>query len=36
VLEVPIYLHPSMPNAAVTQAYYPDYIEQFPMMVRPA
>jgi predicted TIM-barrel fold metal-dependent hydrolase len=35
-LDVPIYLHPSLPNAAVTDAYYADYIKEFPMVVRPA
>jgi predicted TIM-barrel fold metal-dependent hydrolase len=36
VLDVPIYLHPSLPHADVTQAYYADYAQQFPMVVRPA
>jgi predicted TIM-barrel fold metal-dependent hydrolase len=35
-LDVPIYLHPSLPHAAVTEAYYADYAETFPMVVRPA
>src|SRR5215475_15841267 len=35
-LDVPIYLHPSLPHAGVTQAYYADYAQQFPMVVRPA
>ncbi len=35
-LDVPIYLHPSLPHAGVTEAYYADYIKQFPMVVRPA
>ena len=35
-LDVPIYLHPSLPNAAVTDVYYADYIKEFPMVVRPA
>jgi len=35
-LDVPIYLHPSLPHADVTQAYYADYAQQFPMVVRPA
>ena len=35
-LDVPIYLHPSLPHAAVTEAYYADYVKQFPMVVRPA
>jgi predicted TIM-barrel fold metal-dependent hydrolase len=35
-LEVPIYLHPSLPNPVVMQAYYDDYIKQFPQLPRPA
>ena len=35
-LDVPIYLHPSLPHAGVTEAYYADYAQQFPMVVRPA
>ena len=35
-LDVPIYLHPSLPHPAVTEAYYTDYVKQFPMVVRPA
>src|SRR5262244_425610 len=35
-LDVPIYLHPSLPHAGVTEAYYADYAHQFPMVVRPA
>jgi predicted TIM-barrel fold metal-dependent hydrolase len=35
-LDVPIYLHPSLPHAGVTAAYYADYVQQFPMVVRPA
>jgi len=35
-LDVPIYLHPSLPHQAVTDAYYADYVKQFPMVVRPA
>src|ERR1700681_1475213 len=35
-LDVPIYLHPALPTAAVTEAYYADYAETFPMVVRPA
>jgi len=35
-LDVPIYLHPSLPHPAVTAAYYADYAAQFPMVVRPA
>lgn len=35
-LDVPVYLHPSLPHAGVTEAYYADYVKQFPMVVRPA
>ena len=35
-LDVPIYLHPSLPHAGVTEAYYADYAKSFPMVVRPA
>jgi 2,3-dihydroxybenzoate decarboxylase len=35
-LDVPIYLHPALPMQAVTDAYYADYIKDFPMVVRPA
>ncbi len=35
-LDVPIYLHPSLPHAGVTEAYYADYVKAFPMVVRPA
>jgi predicted TIM-barrel fold metal-dependent hydrolase len=35
-LDVPIYLHPSLPHQGVTDAYYSDYVVQFPMVVRPA
>jgi 2,3-dihydroxybenzoate decarboxylase len=35
-LDVPIYLHPALPHAAVTEAYYADYAKSFPMVVRPA
>ena len=35
-LDVPIYLHPSLPHPGVTEAYYADYVKQFPMVVRPA
>ena len=35
-LDVPIYLHPSLPHPAVTEAYYADYAKAFPMVVRPA
>ena len=35
-LDVPIYLHPSLPHAGVMEAYYNDYAKDFPMVVRPA
>ena len=35
-LDVPIYLHPSLPNPVVMQAYYDDYTKQFPQLARPA
>lgn len=35
-LDVPIYLHPSIPHPAVVEAYYQDYVESFPMVVRAA
>ncbi len=35
-LDVPIYLHPSLPNADVMRIYYEDYVKDFPMVARPA
>jgi 2,3-dihydroxybenzoate decarboxylase len=35
-LEVPIYFHPSLPDARVTEVYYQDYAKDFPLVVRPA
>jgi 2,3-dihydroxybenzoate decarboxylase len=35
-LDVPIYLHPSMPQADVMRVYYADYVKDFPMVARPA
>lgn len=35
-LNVPIYLHPSVPHPAVVEAYYQDYVEDFPTVIRPA
>jgi predicted TIM-barrel fold metal-dependent hydrolase len=35
-LDVPIYLHPSLPNADVTRIYYEDYVKEFPTVARPA
>ena len=35
-LDVPIYLHPSLPHPAVMEAYYKDYAADFPMVIRAA
>lgn len=35
-LDVPIYLHPSVPNSEVTKLYYDDYASEFPTVIRPA
>jgi len=35
-LDVPIYLHPSLPQADVRRIYYDDYAKDFPMVARPA
>ena len=35
-LDVPIYLHPSLPDARVMDVYYNDYAKDFPMVVRAA
>jgi 2,3-dihydroxybenzoate decarboxylase len=35
-LDVPIYLHPSVPMPAVMDAYYKDYVKDFPMVIRAA
>jgi 2,3-dihydroxybenzoate decarboxylase len=35
-LDVPIYLHPSVPHPAVMEAYYKDYARDFPMVIRAA
>lgn len=35
-LDVPIYLHPSVPNSEVTKLYYDDYAAEFPTVIRPA
>ena len=35
-LDVPIYLHPSLPNADVMRIYYDDYVKDFPAVARPA
>ena len=36
VLDVPIYLHPGLPHPAVMYAYYNDYLNDYPMLARPA
>jgi predicted TIM-barrel fold metal-dependent hydrolase len=35
-LDVPVYFHPSSPHPAVVEAYYKDYLQDFPMLARPA
>src|SRR4029077_19820418 len=35
-LDVPIYLHPSIPHQAVMDAYYKDYVKDFPLVIRAA
>jgi len=35
-LDMPIYLHPSIPHPAVIEAYYRDYVERFPSILRAA
>ena len=35
-LDVPIYMHPALPHPAVVDAYYKDYLADFPMLARPA
>jgi 2,3-dihydroxybenzoate decarboxylase len=35
-LDVPIYLHPSVPHPAVAEIYYNDYVADFPQVVRAA
>ena len=35
-LDVPIYLHPSVPHPAVLEVYYKDYVKDFPMLIRAA
>jgi predicted TIM-barrel fold metal-dependent hydrolase len=35
-LDVPIYFHPSAPNPAVIEAYYKEYVEKYPMILRAA
>lgn len=35
-LNVPIYLHPSVPHPAVLDAYYKEYMQDFPVLIRAA
>ena len=35
-LDVPVYFHPSLPNAEVSRVYYDDYVKDFPTVARPA
>ena len=35
-LDVPIYMHPAVPHKAVIEAYYKDYLEQFPSLMTAA
>ena len=35
-LDVPIYMHPAVPHRAVIEAYYKDYIDQFPSLMTAA
>jgi predicted TIM-barrel fold metal-dependent hydrolase len=35
-LDVPIYLHPALPQADVSRVYYDDYVKDFPTVARPA
>ena len=35
-LDVPIYLHPALPQAEVSRIYYDDYVKDFPTVARPA
>jgi len=35
-LDVPIYLHPSVPHPAVVEAYYREYADDFPTLIRAA
>ncbi|HEX3864365.1 MAG TPA: amidohydrolase family protein [Stellaceae bacterium] len=35
-LDVPLYLHPSIPHPAVIEAYYKDYAQKFPTILRAA
>ena len=33
---MPVYFHPSLPNADVSRVYYDDYVKDFPTVARPA
>jgi 2,3-dihydroxybenzoate decarboxylase len=35
-LDVPIYLHPALPDPRITDIYLKDYVKDFPLVVRPA
>jgi predicted TIM-barrel fold metal-dependent hydrolase len=35
-LDVPLYLHPAIPHPAVVEAYYKDYVEKYPNLLRAA
>ena len=35
-LDVPVYFHPSLPQADVSRVYYDDYVKDFPTVARPA
>ena len=35
-LDVPLYLHPAIPHPAVIEAYYKDYVDKYPNLLRAA
>ncbi|MBV8534266.1 MAG: amidohydrolase [Alphaproteobacteria bacterium] len=35
-LDVPLYMHPAVPHPAVVEAYYKDYVERYPSLLRAA
>ncbi|WP_420006275.1 amidohydrolase family protein [Arenibacterium sp. LLYu02] len=35
-LDVPLYIHPALPHPKVTEAYFQDYMADYPMIARPA
>src|ERR1700750_2292377 len=35
-LDVPLYMHPAIPHPAVVEAYYKDYVDQYPSLLRAA